>query len=143
MPALGADMESGTLAHWLIKPGDRWPLGIGAGSCAILAALPDETVADVLARNAALRAEKFPRCTDAAIRALVRDTRERGYCLQPGLVFEDSWAVGAVVYDANGAPVASISIAALRSRLGPARSAMLGNRLMQASRELTDALPLD
>ena len=39
-------------------------------------------------------------------------------------------------YDGNDAPVASISIAALRSRLGPARSAMLGNRLMQASREL-------
>jgi DNA-binding IclR family transcriptional regulator len=71
------------------------------------------------------------------VRALVRDTRERGYCLQPGMVFEDSWAIGVVVYDGNQAPVASISIAALRSRLGPARSAMLGNRLMQASRELT------
>lgn len=23
MPALGADMESGTLAEWLVKPGDR------------------------------------------------------------------------------------------------------------------------
>ena len=119
------------------EPGDRWPLGVGAGSCAILAALPDETVADVLARNAALRAEKYPRCTDASVLALVRDTRERGYCLQPGMVFEDSWAIGVVVYDANQAPVASISIAALRSRLGPARSAMLGNRLMQASKELT------
>ena len=106
----------------------------------MLAALPDETVADVLARNAALRAERFPRCTDTAVRSLVRDTRERGYCLQPGMVFEDSWAVGVVVYDGNDAPVASISIAALRSRLGPARSAMLGNRLMQASRELTAQL---
>jgi len=23
MPALGADMESGTLVEWLVKPGDR------------------------------------------------------------------------------------------------------------------------
>ena len=139
---LSRDEGDFPIRNQLIKPGDRWPLGIGAGSCAILAALPDETVADVLARNAALRADRFPRCTDSAILALVRDTRERGYCLQPGMVFEDSWAIGVVVYDANDAPVASISIAALRSRLGPARSAMLGNRLMQASRELTRLLPV-
>jgi DNA-binding IclR family transcriptional regulator len=134
---LSRDEGDFPIRNQLIKPGDRWPLGVGAGSCAILAALPDETVTDVLARNAAFRAEKFPRCTDSAVRALVRDTRDRGYCLQPGMVFEDSWAIGVVVYDPNDVPVASISIAALRSRLGPARSAMLGNRLMQASRELT------
>jgi DNA-binding IclR family transcriptional regulator len=94
----------------------------------------------VLERNAPMRAERYPRCTDATIVALVRDTRDRGYSLQPGLVFEDSWAVAAVVYDPNDAPVAAISIAALRSRLGPARSAALGNRLMQASAELTRLL---
>jgi len=105
---LSRDEGDFPIRNQLIKPGDRWPLGVGAGSAAIL--------------------------------ALVRDTRDRGYCLQPGMVFEDSWAVGVVVYDANGAPVASISIAALRSRLGPARSAMLGNRLMQASKELTAQL---
>ena len=137
---LSRDEGDFPIRNQLIKPGDRWPLGIGAGSCAILAALPDDTIADVLARNATLRAGKFPRCTDASLLALVRDTRERGYCLQPGLVFEESWAVGVVVYDTNDAPVGSISIAALRSRLGPARSAMLGNRLMQASRELTAQL---
>ena len=137
---LSRDEGDFPIRNQLIKPGDRWPLGVGAGSCAMLAALPDETIADVLARNTALRAAKFPRCTDSSVRALVRDTRDRGYCLQPGMVFEDSWAIGVVVYDADQAPVASISIAALRSRLGPARSAMLGNRLMQASKELTEQL---
>lgn len=133
---LSRDEGDFPIRNQLIKPGDRSPLGVGAGACALLAALPDETVDEVLARNAGLRAERYPRCTDSAIRRLVRDTRERGYCLQPGLVFEDSWAVAAVVHDANGAPVAAISIAAVRSRLGPARSAVLGNRLMQASGDL-------
>ncbi len=134
---LSRDEGDFPIRNQLIKPGDRSPLGVGAGACALLAALPDETVDEVLARNAALRAEKYPRCTDHALRALVRETRERGYCLQPGLVFEDSWAVAAAVFDANAAPVAAISIAALRSRLGPARSAVLGNRLMEASGALT------
>ena len=125
------------IRNQLIKPGDRWPLGVGAGACAILAALSDEEVGDVLSRNAALRAERFPRCTDEAIWQLVRETRDKGYCTQPGLVIEGSWAVGVPVFDANNRPVASISIAAIEGRLGPARSAALGNRLMLASRELT------
>ena len=125
------------IRNQLIKPGDRLPLGVGAGACAILAALSDQEVDDVLSRNAALRAERFPRCTDEAIRQLVSETRAKGYCTQPGLVIEGSWAVGVPVFDANNRPVASVSIAAIESRLGTARSATLGNRLMQASRELT------
>ena len=46
--------------------------------------------------------------------------------------------MGVPVFDANDRPVASISIAAIESRLGTARSALLGNQLMQASRSLTE-----
>jgi len=124
------------IRNQLIKPGDRWPLGVGAGACAILTALSDVEVVDVLTRNAALRAERFPRCTDEAIWQLIREARGKGFCTQPGLVIEGSWAVGVSVFDANNRPVASISIGAIDSRLGTARAAALGNRLMQASREL-------
>jgi len=134
---LSRDEGDFPIRNQLSKPGDRWPLGVGAGSCAILAALSDEVIDDALLRSAKLRAERFSRCTDTAIRRLVRDTRSRGYCLQPGMVIEDSWAVGAVVCGGNGQPVASISIAAIKSRLGTARSAAMGNRLMQASHGLT------
>ena len=134
---LSRDEGDFPIRNQLIKPGDRGALGVGAGSCALLAALADDEVDDVLARNRALRAAQYPLCTDAALRDLVRSTRERGYCVQPGLVIEDSWAVGVAVCDGNGRPVASISIAAIRSRLGTARSAVLGHRLMQAGAELT------
>ncbi len=125
------------IRNQLIKPGDRWPLGVGAGACALLAALSDAEVEDVLARNLALRANSFARCTDEAVWQLIRQTRDKGYCVQPGLIIEGSWAVGVPVFNSNNRPVASISIAAIESRLGPGRSVMLGNRLMQASRELT------
>ena len=125
------------IRNQLIKPGDRWPLGVGAGACAILAALPDTAIDDVLIRNAAQRIKHFPRCTDEAIWQLIQETRSKGYCVQPGLIIEGSWAVGVPVFDVNNRPVASISIAAIESRLGNARSTTLGNRLMQASRNLT------
>jgi DNA-binding IclR family transcriptional regulator len=134
---LSRDEGDFPIRNQLIKPGDRWPLGVGAGSLAILAALSNDEIDNVLTLNAAARAERFPRCTDTAIRRLIRETRELGYCVQPGMIIEDSWAVGVVVRNAARNPVASISIAAIRSRLGPVRSTTLGNRLIRASEELT------
>ena len=128
------------IRNQLVKAGDRWPLGVGAGSCAMLAAMSDDDIGRVLARNAAMRAERYPGCTDSAIQRLIHETRSQGYCLNPGLVLESSWAIGVPVYDAHNRPVASLSLAAIEARLGPARRAALGNRLMQASRELTGLL---
>ncbi len=125
------------IRNQLVKAGDRWPLGVGAGSCAMLAALSDADIDAILARNAEQRLAHYPRCTDAAIRQLIQETRAQGYCLNPGLVLESSWALGVPVYDRHNRPVASISLAAIEPRLGAARRAALGNRLMQASRELT------
>jgi DNA-binding IclR family transcriptional regulator len=119
------------------KPGDRFPLGVGAGSCAMLAALADDDITDVLARSATLRAERFPRFTDEAIHRVIAAARERSYRLVPGLVLADSWAVGVVVFDTEGQPVASISLTVIKSRLGLARCATLGNRMMVASRSIT------
>ncbi|MEY4748066.1 MAG: hypothetical protein RIQ60_280 [Pseudomonadota bacterium] len=124
------------IRNQLVKAGDRWPLGVGAGSCAMLAALSDAAIDDILARNAAQRLAAYPRCSDAAIRGLIQQTRLQGYCLNPGLVLETSWAIGVPVFDADERPVASISLAALEARLGPARRAALANRLMSASQEL-------
>ncbi|CAN5304952.1 IclR family transcriptional regulator [soil metagenome] len=134
---LSRDEGDFPIRNQLIKPGDRWPLGVGAGSCALLAALSDKAIDEILAVNAAIRLDRFPRCTDDAIRRLIDETRSRGYVVQPGLVLDESWAVGAAVYDIDQRPVASISIAALKSRLGPVRQKDLGERILAASRELT------
>lgn len=128
------------IRNQLVKPGDRWPLGVGAGSCAMLAALSDTDIAHILRSNTTERLTRFPGCSDAAIHRLIAETRAQGYCLNPGLVLESSWAIGVPVLDANHRPVASLSLAAIEPRLGPARRAALGNRLMQASQALTAAL---
>ncbi|MBB5214662.1 IclR family transcriptional regulator [Parapusillimonas granuli] len=124
------------IRNQLVKPGDHWPLGVGAGSCAMLSMLPDEEIAQVLAYNAAQRASNFPRFTDEAIWELVHDTRHHGYCLQPGLVLEDSWAIAVGIPDQRGRPVASISIAAIRSRLGHPRAQQLGQTLLEHGKTL-------
>jgi DNA-binding IclR family transcriptional regulator len=114
------------------------PIGVGAGGCALLAALADEEVHAALAHSRDVRALRYPRCDDPTVWRLVRETRARGWCVLPGLLLPDAWAVGVVVYDAQTRPVASISVAAIRSRLGVARSTAIGHRLMKASCELTE-----
>ncbi len=86
----------------VLQAGDRHPLGIGAGSLALLAALPDAEVEAVLARNAALLAAEFPGCAPDFLLTLVGETRARGYAVNPGLVVPGSWGIGIAVPGPDG-----------------------------------------
>ena len=126
------------IRNQIMKAGDRFPLGVGAGSVAMLAALADAEVEASLARSAELRARLYPRCSDEAVWHLVRETRAEGCCFLNGLVVEGSCGLGVAVFDAQQRPVASISIAAIELRFGPTRRLALMHRMLQASRELTE-----
>jgi DNA-binding IclR family transcriptional regulator len=104
-----------------LHAGDRHPLGVGAGGLALLAALPDREVEDVLAANADVLAEKYPPFSPPVLRSLVQDTRERGYALNPGMLLPDSWAIGVAIRGSDGRPVGALSIAATESRLSRER----------------------
>lgn len=104
-----------------LHAGDRHPLGVGAGGLALLAALPDEELEEILAANADVLADKYPPFSPSALRALVQDTRTRGYALNPGMLLPDSWAIGVPICGADGRPVGALSIAATESRLSPHR----------------------
>ncbi|WP_371823186.1 MULTISPECIES: IclR family transcriptional regulator [Microvirga] len=104
-----------------LHAGDRHPLGVGAGGLALLAALPDDEVEDVLAANADVLAEKYPPFSPSVLRNLVQDTRERGYALNPGMLLPDSWAIGVPIHGPDGRPVGALSIAATASRLSRER----------------------
>jgi DNA-binding IclR family transcriptional regulator len=104
-----------------LHAGDRHPLGVGAVGLALLAALPDEEVEEVLAANAGVLADKYPPFSPSALRTLVQDTRARGYALNPGMLLPDSWAIGVPIHGSDGRPVGALSIAATESRLTPER----------------------
>ena len=74
--------------------GSRRPLGVGAGSLALLAFLPDEEVRQTMAANQkALR--RYPRFTCDEINNLVARTRARGYSFNDGRIIPGMSAVGA------------------------------------------------
>lgn len=137
--------ESGDIPYpaSALKVGDRHPLGVGAGGVAMLAALPDDEVERVLAANAAAIAREYPRATMPVIRELVQETRDRGYCLIPGIIVRGYTGLGVALVDAATRPVAAIVLVTTTARLNLPRSAVLGPRIVQMARQLMDRARLD
>jgi DNA-binding IclR family transcriptional regulator len=104
-----------------LHAGDRHPLGIGAGSLALLSALPDHEVDEVLAANAKVLAMRYPQHLAPVLRKLVQETRAKGYALNPGMLLPGSWGVGVPIRATDGRPIGALSIAAIESRLSEAR----------------------
>jgi DNA-binding IclR family transcriptional regulator len=108
-----------------LKPGDRRPLGIGAGTLALLAFLPDDEIERILAEQAEQRA-RFA-IDEPTLRASIASTKRHGYAFNdihviPGLgPIADMAAVAVPICHANGRPFAAIAVVALSSRMAPQR----------------------
>lgn len=108
-----------------LQAGDRHPLGVGAASLALLAALPDEEIDEILAANATILTVRYPNHSVPVLRQLVEDTREKGYAINPGRLLSDSWGIGMAVRNKEGRPVGALSLAAIQSRLDDKRQCEL------------------
>lgn len=130
--------EEGTypIRAQVLSVGDRHPLGVGAGSIALLAALDDEAVEQVLAANAQSYQEHYRSISPDTLRELVRETRARGFSTHRGLVHPGSWAIGMVVHDEAGLPSAALSIGAIESRMGEDRQRQLVQLLQDEVRKI-------
>lgn len=124
----------------VLQAGDRHPLGIGAGSLALLSALADGEVERIIAANADVLAQSYPAYSSERLRQLVADTRARGYAFNPGLVMAGSWGIGVPVLDPDGRAAGALSIAAVESRLPESRHPELVPLLKRESALLTQAL---
>jgi DNA-binding IclR family transcriptional regulator len=123
-----------------LQVGDRHPLGIGAGSLAILAALSDEQVERVLEMNSGVLVEQYPQFTHSVLKELVAETRGRGYALNPGLLLPGSWEISIPVRGSDGSVHGALSIAAIESRLGERRQRELTRVVGEEVAKLEDKL---
>jgi len=120
-----------------LEAGDRHPLGVGAGSLAMLAAMTDAEVETIIAANIADGSLKPHRNYSAArLRDLVRQTRASGYALNPGMMLAGSWAIGVAIRDARHHPIGALSIAAIEHRMTPERQRELVPLLQAEAREV-------
>lgn len=120
----------------VLAGGDRHLLGIGAGGIALLAALPDDEVEDILRLNAAPLAERYSAIPQSLIREQLAEARETGWGINRGTLFPESWGIGMVVRDAAGRSNACLSLAAPAGRMGDDRLPDLVRLLRDEVRKL-------
>jgi len=118
--------------HALMR-GDRKPAGVGAGALAILAALPQAQARALLHRTAPL-AEALAPGLAAALADDLAQARAAGHALNPGRVVPGSWGLGVAILWPDGRPAGALSIAAIETRMGPARQAELAAALHRETR---------
>jgi DNA-binding IclR family transcriptional regulator len=121
---------------YALLPGGHHPLGVGAGSLAMLAALPDTEIEAIIAANATELASNYPKLGVDALRQQVAQTRDSGLALNPGLIFEDSWGLGVALHGPGGQLVGALSLAAVESRMKEPRRTELGEKLRAAARAI-------
>ena len=101
----------------LVK-GSRRPLGAGSGSMAILAFLPETERTDILLRCAPLY-KPFGLAVSLLSEAAT-EARRLGFAFNAGLIIEGVYGIGVPLLS-HGRAVASISVAAIESRMSPSR----------------------
>ncbi|MBD1538576.1 IclR family transcriptional regulator [Arthrobacter sp. S13_S34] len=125
---------------FVLHEGVRFPLGVASAGTAIMAFLPEAEQEELLAHWAEHAGAFAASHTGDRVRANLAQTRLAGYSVNPGLVLEGSWGMGAAVFDASGRPAWALSLTGIEPRFKPERQEELGSLLMAEAHRITQQL---
>lgn len=122
-----------------INVGDRRPLGVGAASLALLAALSEDEAQEVVDHLIAHRPE-CARLGVAWFRAEIARTRRDGFACIRNMAIKGMWGVGVPIRGVGGDPVAALSVASITERMQPARRQELAELMHREAERVSKAL---
>lgn len=126
------------IRSFVLSEGVRFPLGVASAGIAILAHLPLVDIEHYLDANAAGIVERFGAAhAPNAIRRRVAETRRLGHSVNPGLIVEGSWGMGAAVFDPAGRPAWALSLTGVETRFIKSRRPELGRLLLHHAHAVT------
>lgn len=125
------------IRSFVLHEGVRFPLGVASAGLAILAYHSDEEIEAYLAESAEDLAGWGPGHSPEGIRERIRLTRETGYAVNPGLIVEGSWGMGAAVFDSAGRPLWALSLTGIEPRFRGERGQLLGKLLLEEAHKIT------
>ncbi len=125
------------IRSFVLAEGVRFPLGVASAGLAILSFLPDHDVDAFFGRHPHLDHRWGAAHGETRLRPRLRETRERGYALNPGLIVAGSFGLGAAVFDRAAQPQWALSLTGVEFRFGPERLAELGRILLAHAHQLT------
>ena len=128
------------IRSFVLHEGVRFPLGVASAGLAILAYLPEAETDALLANTETFAARWGPQHSPASIRANLERTRETGYAVNPGLILEGSWGMGAAIFDRSGRPGWALSLTGIEPRFKLERQKILGQLLLDEASRITQTL---
>lgn len=131
-----AEEGSFPLRSHVLHVGVRFPLGVASAGLAILSHLTEREVDDFFARQSPYirwGAEH----SESQIRERIAGTRSTGYAVNPALLVEGSWGMGAAVFDRYGQPAWALSVTGVETRFRADRRPVLGQLLLAQAHRLS------
>jgi DNA-binding IclR family transcriptional regulator len=122
-----------------LQTGDQHPLGVGAGSLALLAALPEAEREATILRLAPAYADYAGYSVEIVREDVVRTLAE-GHSLNPGRLVPSSWGIGVALRLPGGGVAGALSLAAVDSRMQPERRKELARLLHGEARAVEAAI---
>ncbi len=134
-----AEEGSFPLRSHVLHVGIRFPLGVASAGLVILSHLPDLDVDDFFAR---VKPETSwgTAHSEEAIRGRIASTKSTGYAVNPALLVEGSWGIGAAVFDRYGQPAWALSVTGVETRFREDRRSFLGELLLDNAHRLSQRL---
>jgi len=139
--AVCADRAVGSypIKTFTVEVGTRRPLGIGAGSLAMLSALPED-VAELVLKHNAPRIGAYDGMTLERLRRMMQQARQQGYVAMDVIEVPGARTVGVAITTGTGRPVAALSVAAISMRMTPERESGLLAILRREASEIARLL---
>ncbi len=128
------------IRSFVLSEGVRFPLGVASAGLVMLAFLPPHDVDAYFQRHPELPEQWGGPHGETRLRARLRETKERGYAVNPGLIVEGSYGIGAAVFARDGHPQWALSLTGAEFRFGPDRMPELGRILLAHAHQLTSRL---
>lgn len=125
------------IRSFVLSEGTRFPLGVASAGLAILAFLPRHDVDAYFERHPDLADQYGSAHAEPRLRARLRETQSRGFALNPGLIVEGSYGIGAAVFTRSGQPQWALSLTGVQFRFSPERIPELGRTLLAHAHQLT------
>jgi DNA-binding IclR family transcriptional regulator len=124
----------------LIDVGAYLPAGATIAGIALLAALDDQEVEDILTRTAAAMAARHRNATPDYVRRQIANVRRNGFCVSKAVLIPGATGISAAVPNGDLRPYLAVSLSALTTRVPEARVKPLAGDLMRTCAKMGQLL---
>jgi DNA-binding IclR family transcriptional regulator len=122
-----------------VEIGTRRPLGVGAGSIAMMAMMHKAEMMSTLA-SIETQFRKHPRPTRSALLAAIASTRRTGFALSDGLLLPGVRGLAVGIRDPAGSPIGSIGIVTVAERAPNSRVNDIGRALIKEQKVIEELI---